>query len=117
MSVNPEIVQTLRNDPAKMRQVQEGFAEVLSRSASDADFRRQLVTDPRAALSAHFGKEIPESVNIRFIESGGTPTIVLPEPATSELSDAELENVAGGVIAELILIGAALYVIGDLIIK
>jgi hypothetical protein len=117
--MNAEVMQAIRSNPEKMQQVQQRFAEVLTRSAGDADFRRQLVTDPRAALSAHFGKEIPESVNIRFVESGGTPTIVLPDPvnASAELSDAELESVAGGVIPALITIGACLYVIGDLIIN
>jgi len=109
----------IRNNPEKLAQVQERFGEILSRSTTDMDFRRQLVSDPRAALSAHFGREIPESVNIRFMESGGTPTVVLPEPAdpNAELSEADLEAVAGGLIPALIGIGACLYVIGDLIIN
>jgi hypothetical protein len=103
----------------KMQKVQERLGEVLSRSAMDMEFRKQLVADPRAALSAHFGKEIPETVNIRFLDAQGTPTVVLPEPGTAELSDAELEGVAGGIAflpaLGYVLLGAGIAALGDAI--
>ena len=97
----------------RQQKAQEKMAEVLTRSVSDIEFRQQLITNPRAALSRHFGKEIPESFQIRFVESNGTPTVVLPDVATGELSEADLEAVAGGVIPALIGAGAALYCLGD----
>jgi hypothetical protein len=101
----------------KLQKVQERLGEVLSRSAVDMEFRKQLVADPRAALSAHFGKEIPETVNIRFLDTQGTPTVVLPELGTAELSEADLENVAGGIapLAALgwIALGAGAAALGD----
>ena len=106
-------VQTAYTDSERQQKAQERMAEVLSRSVSDVEFRQQLVTNPRAALSAHFGKEIPESFKIRFVDAQGTPTVVLPEAATGELSEADLEAVAGGVIPALIGAGAAIYCLGD----
>jgi len=101
----------------KMQKAQEKLGEVLTRSASDIEFRKQLVSNPRAALSAHFGKEMPESFNIRFVDAQGTPTVVLPEPGTGELAEADLEAVAGG-IAPLVAIawiaaGAGAAALGD----
>ena len=89
---------TIRSNPERWQKAQERMGEVLSRSASDPSFRQQLLTDPRAALSAHFGKEIPESFSVRFVDAKGIPTIVLPEVSTGELSEADLEAVAGGIL-------------------
>ena len=112
MSVDQVTPNTSRS-PERVQQASKRMAEVLTRSASDAEFRQQLLTDPRAAMSAHFGKEIPEPFQIRFIESQGIPTIVLPEVATGELSEADLEAVSGGVILEVIAAGSALYLLCD----
>ena len=89
---------SIRANPERWQKAQDRLTEVLTRSATDAEFRQQLLTDPRAALSSHFGKEIPESFKIRFVDAQGTPTIVLPEVATGELSEADLEAVAGGIV-------------------
>lgn len=97
----------------RMQQVQVKFAEVLSRSATDSKFRQELLTDSRAALSSHFGTELPESAAIRFVDPAGVATIVLPEVATAELSDSQLETVAGGLIPALIGAGAAMYLLYD----
>ena len=91
-------METIRSNPERWQQAQDRMKEVLTRSTTDAAFRQQLVTDPRAALSAHFGKEIPESFKIRFVDAKGTPTVVLPEVSTGELSEADLEAVAGGIL-------------------
>ena len=83
---------------AEFQQAQEQLRQVLERSATDMEFRARLVTDPRAAL-AEMGHNIPETLDVRFIEPEGDATIVLPKPVDpqAELSEAELEAVAGGV--------------------
>ena len=45
--------------------------------------------------------EIPASFNLVFVENKADATIVLPDPITTsgDLSDQELETVAGGMIA------------------
>jgi hypothetical protein len=88
---------------------------LLSRSATDWDFRQKLVSDPRRAMAEYAGREVPGSENFRFIENEADVTIVLPDPAMAdgELAEAELEAVAGGVLLEIalagVLIGMALH--------
>jgi hypothetical protein len=94
--------QTAQND--------EVMVQLLARSATDADFRRKLVETPRAAFAEFTGR--PESefehVNVRFVENKAQATFVLPAKVdpSAELSESELEAVAGG--SPLILGGALL---------
>jgi hypothetical protein len=68
---------------------------VLSKAQKDADFRKKLVSDPRGVLRAA-GLKIPDSMQVKVVEdSANSRTLVLPPPA-GELSEAELEAVAGG---------------------
>jgi hypothetical protein len=73
--------------------------QALARAIKDKAFRQALVSDPKAALAREFNVHFPDSVTIRVLEDTPTThTIVLPpqEAAVQELSDAELEAVAGG---------------------
>jgi hypothetical protein len=83
---------------AAIEQGQHQLQALLQRSATDSDFRRTLLTDPRAALAEFSGREVPEGFNVVFVENKADATIVLPDfvDTAAELSDAELEAVAGG---------------------
>jgi hypothetical protein len=73
-------------------QVDQAIREQL---ASDPTFRERLMSDPEGTLSSVFGVEIPEGTKVFVHEE--TPTeIHLTIPGSPELSDAELEMVAGG---------------------
>lgn len=77
----------------------KGFIQgVLTRSATDMEFRKRLLESPRQALSEYTGKTIPESLDVVFIENTAEATIVLPDAIDTEgeISEAELESVAGG---------------------
>lgn len=72
--------------------------QVLARAIKDAAFRQALLSNPKAVLAREFNIHFPESVIIRMLEDTPTAqTIVLPpqEAGVFELSDAELEAVAG----------------------
>ena len=74
---------------------------LLQRSLQDDAFRRRLLEDPRAAVEEELGSRLPEGMRVVAVEETAE-TIYLVLPSTSplgeggELSDKELEAVAGG---------------------
>jgi hypothetical protein len=75
-------------------------AKLIQRCWRDETFRRALVSDPAATIAAHTGMEKASLPNIVVHEEpAGTWHIVLPAAPTEagELSDEELERIAGGV--------------------
>jgi hypothetical protein len=78
-------------------------AAILRRAATEPAFREKALKDPNAAIQEVAGKPLPAGVTACFIENqpGATMTFVLPDPvsASQELSEAELEQVAGGIMA------------------
>ena len=75
---------------------------LIQRSLEDEDFRQRLLEDPRAAAEEELGTRVPEGVEVRAVEeTAQTIYLVLPIRSAetreaSELSDEELESVAGG---------------------
>jgi hypothetical protein len=84
-----------------------GRAEVerrlIQRSLQEEDFRQRLLDDPKGTLEQELGSGLPEGVQVRAVEeSADTIYLVLPSASAlgdqgGELSDQELEAVAGGV--------------------
>ena len=68
---------------------------ILSKAGEDADFRAHLIADPKAAISSEVGNAIPDGFDIVVHEDSAT-TAHLVLPPSPELTDAELETVAGG---------------------
>jgi hypothetical protein len=77
---------------------------LVQRSLEDESFRQRLLEDPKAAMEEELETRLPEEVQVRAVEeSAETIYLVLP-PGTSstgqqesgEISDRELEAVAGG---------------------
>lgn len=104
-----DIVQTLQQNPEQARQAQAQLQGIMSRSATDMDFRQKLVNDPRAAIQEFTGSEVPASINFRFIENKADATFVLPQVVDheAELSEGELESVAGGIAFTVYLVATA----------
>ena len=68
---------------------------ILTRASEDGDFRAHLIADPKAAISAELGRTIPEGFDIVVHEDGAT-TAHLVLPPSPELTEAEMEEMAGG---------------------
>lgn len=69
-------------------------ASLAERIAADPHFRDRLVADPHEALAEVLGVVIPESVHVVIHEESFTQ-IHLTIPASADLTDEDLELVAG----------------------
>jgi hypothetical protein len=66
--------------------------------AEDPGLRQRLLDDPRGTIAALVGTDIPEMVTITIHEDSLTHVnVVLPAAVDADLSEADLELVAGGI--------------------
>jgi hypothetical protein len=87
-------------------EIQRTIDEIKRRSLIDPEFRALALADALTAIAKVNPRPVPEGFKVRFAESGGASSrsaeqvriIVLPDPLarTVEISDEELEEVAGG---------------------
>jgi hypothetical protein len=75
---------------------------LIQRSVEDDGFRQRLIEDPKAAVEQELGSRLPEGLRVVTVEeSADTIYLVLPGTPMAgreggELSDQQLESVAGG---------------------
>ena len=74
---------------------------LVERSLQDDAFRRSLLEEPKAAVEQELGTRLPEDVRVVAVEeTADTIYLVLPSASphgeAGELSDQDLEAVAGG---------------------
>jgi hypothetical protein len=74
---------------------------LIERSLQDQSFRQRLLDDPKGTIEQELGGRLPESIEVRAVEeTADTIYLVLPSASPvgegGELSDQELEQVAGG---------------------
>ena len=75
---------------------------LVQRSLEDENFKQRLLDDPKGTLEQELGSPLPEGVEVRVVqESQQSIYLVLPFASAvgdqgGEISDRELEAVAGG---------------------
>ena len=84
----------------------------------DPDFKKQVISDPKGMLERHTGQKLPAQIKI-FIHEEDANTLhfsIPPAPSNlTELSDDELERVAGGTETVLALIVGTAAIAGALV--
>ena len=93
--------ETTNNKPGEWTDEEAKKVEVaVKRQAmKDPEFRALALSNPNAAIAKINSTPLPTGFKVRFVDNAGANrTIVLPDPLArvDELSDAELEQVAGG---------------------
>ncbi len=83
-------------------EINEVAGTICQKAVLDPEFRKIALSDPAAAIKAVSDKDIPAGFGVNFVENapGVNMTIVIPDALSEELSDDELERVAGGSCAQ-----------------
>lgn len=78
--------------------INEVYMKVQRMAITDEEYREELLKDPNAAIAKLTGEELPENFKVKVIENDPqyAATFVLPPMVSDELSDEELDKVAGG---------------------
>ena len=75
-------------------------AALIAKAQTEPAFRQALLKNSKAAIEKEFGVKLPAGAELKVVEETATTNyLVLPASAEGELSDADLEKVAGGWIA------------------
>lgn len=79
-------------------EVDDVMQKINKKAQVDKDFRELVLNDPNAAVKKLAGKEIPDNFKVKVVESDPDydATVVLPKFRSEELSEEELEQIAGG---------------------
>ncbi|MBW1962657.1 MAG: hypothetical protein JRJ04_14535 [Deltaproteobacteria bacterium] len=79
---------------------------ILEKAATDENFRKLCLADASSAFKDVTGHELPEGANFQFVESGDTNVsegiFKLPPLQAEELTDEDLEKVAGGMLKDFL---------------
>ncbi|MBA75891.1 MAG: nitrile hydratase [Tistrella sp.] len=74
----------------------QALRQIIARAQEDAGFRARLKADPRATVASFLSIEIPSAVAVTVVEDSPTHLHIVLPAAGDQLSDADLEAVAGG---------------------
>lgn len=78
-----------------MRSGDDMLKQIVQKSAIDADFRQQLLSDPKNTISKELDITIPESMNIEVHQSD-MQTVHLALPPDPNITEEQLEAISAG---------------------
>jgi hypothetical protein len=92
--LNKERKRTMSKEPLTRKDLE---AQIIAKAQADGSFRQALLGNPKSTIEKELNGALREGIEIKVVEE--TPsTLYLVLPAVEgELSEAELDGVAGGV--------------------
>ena len=78
-----------------MRDGDDMLRQIVDKSGVDPDFRQQLLSDPKAAISEELGITIPASMTIK-VHGSNMQTVHLALPPDPNITEEQLEAVSAG---------------------
>ncbi|MFD0588907.1 NHLP leader peptide family RiPP precursor [Paenibacillus sp. GCM10027627] len=67
--------------------------QIIEKAWADAGFKKQLLEDPKAAILAAFGIEVPANLQLKVLEeTEDTYYLVLPQSPSTEDAVGKVEN-------------------------
>ncbi len=78
-----------------IQSAQDMQTQLMTKAAQDAEFRRQLLADPKSTIGNEFGIEVPDNLNIQVHDSD-LQNLHLALPPVNELSEEQLEAISAG---------------------
>ena len=69
--------------------------KLIAKAEEDSDFRGRLLANPSSALKEALDIEVPKDFNV-VVHEDDARTVHLVLPASAELTDAQLQQAAGG---------------------
>ncbi len=94
----------------KPKNREEALAPVVAKAWKDEKFKKELISNPKAVINKEFGVQIPDNVNVKVVEENANNLyIILPmkPQREGELTDEQLEAVAGGACVPVLGLGVA----------
>ncbi len=80
---------------SKMMPVESMRQQLVDKATTDKAFRERLIADPKSTIQGELNVTIPAGFDVEVLEDGGAKAhLVLPPSA--ELSEADLQQAAGG---------------------
>jgi hypothetical protein len=99
------------NEQTSQRTRKDIEAHIISQAWKDEAYKQELFSNPKAVIEREFGVQLPTEVSVRVMEENSTNLYFVlpmhPDLSGAELSDEQLEAVAGGTLPAVISVAAA----------
>ena len=84
------------NPTVNQKEQDKAVSEIVAKCWADEGFKKMLLSDPAATLKAE-GLELPAGTSLKVLQNTDTVFhLVIPAKPTGDLSDQDLDKVAGG---------------------